>query len=250
MQLEYMPLLQIQRDLYRLPRGVERFRAYLQTMIDPETRDLSLPPLVAMNPMGKDHVPALLDQLLAFDADGVAARVIAEAAPKLANIPGEFKIGLAISDDLKGGWTNRYASEFSARFESKPILKRGWLTGILWTSETPSVQTTRETALMAVYRAAYVQQHGLAQTLREMMAQEGYAMAMAGCSQPALEADDLTYTREIIAPYLDVKDRPTLMACLFGDDAAHALGYPPQGLSPRAGFALALHEARMNIKQK
>jgi uncharacterized protein YjaZ len=103
---------------------------------------------------------------------------------------------------------------------------------------------------MAVYRAAYVQQHGLAQTLREMMAQEGYAMAMAGCSQPALEADDLTYTREIIAPYLDVKDRPTLMACLFGDDAAHALGYPPQGLSPRAGFALALHEARMNIKQK
>jgi hypothetical protein len=247
MQLEYVPLLQIQRDLYRLPRGYERFRAYLKTMIDPETRDLSLPPLVAMNPMGKDHVPALLDQLLAFDADGVAARAIAEAAPKLAHIAGAFKIGLAIADDLKGGWTNRYASEFSARFEIKPILKRGWLTGILWTSETPSIKTTRETALTAVYRAAYVQQHGVARTLGEMLAQEGYAMAMAGCSQPALEADDLAYTREIIAPHLDAKDRPTVMTCLFGDVAAHSLGYPPQGLSPRAGFELALHEARMDI---
>jgi hypothetical protein len=247
MQLEYVPLLQIQRDLYRLPRGFERFRAYLQTMIDPDGRDLSLPPLVMMNPMGKDHAPALLDQLLAFDADGVAAAAVAEAAPKLVHITGSFKIGLAISDDLKGGWTNRYASEFSARFESKPILKRGWLTGVLWTSETPSVQTTRETALMAVYRAAYIQQHGLAQTLRRMLAQEGYAMAMAGCSQPALEADDLDYTREIIAPHLDAKDRPTLMACLFGDDAAQALGYPPQGLSPRAGFALALHDAPIEI---
>jgi len=168
MLLEYVPLLQIQRDLYRLPRGFERFRAYLQTMIDPETRDLSLPPLVAMNPLGKDHVPAVLDQLLVFDADGVAARAIAEAATKLSHLPGGFKIGLAIADDLKGGWTNRYASEFSARFEIKPILKRGWLTGIL-------------------------------------------------------------------------------MTCRFGDVAAQSLGYPPQGLSPRAGFALVLHEARMKI---
>jgi hypothetical protein len=30
--------------------------------------------------------------------------------------------------------------------------------------------------------------------LRELMAQEGYAMAMAECTQPALEPDDLAYT--------------------------------------------------------
>ena len=33
--LEYVPLLQIQRDLYRIERGPERFGAYLRTMIDP-----------------------------------------------------------------------------------------------------------------------------------------------------------------------------------------------------------------------
>ena len=57
---------------------MDRFRAYLQTMVDPETKDIQLP-LSPMNPMGKDHVPALLDEYLAFDADGVAARAVAEA---------------------------------------------------------------------------------------------------------------------------------------------------------------------------
>jgi len=34
MELEFVPLLRIQRDLYRLPRGLERFREYLRTMVD------------------------------------------------------------------------------------------------------------------------------------------------------------------------------------------------------------------------
>lgn len=31
MKLEYVPLLQMQRDLYDIPRGTERFRKYLAT---------------------------------------------------------------------------------------------------------------------------------------------------------------------------------------------------------------------------
>jgi hypothetical protein len=192
-KLEFVPLLQVQRDLYRLPRGMERFRAYLQTMVDPETKDMQLP-LSAMNPMGKDHVPALIDEYLTFDADGVAARAATEAESRLSSVDGEFKVTLVIADDAMGGWTNRYSSELSARSGSKPLHKRGWITGILWTSETPSAQAAREEALTAVYRAAYIQQYGFAATLREMMAQEGYAMAMAGCLKPFLDDDEVEYT--------------------------------------------------------
>src|SRR5262245_32135456 len=148
-KLEFTPLLQVQRDLYRLPRGMERFRAYMQTMAGPEAKDLELP-LGAMNPMGKDHVPALLDEYLAFDADGLAARAVAEVEPRLARVPGEFRVALVISDDAMGGWTNRYSSEFIARYGGKPLHKRGWITGILWTSETPAPQTTREETMTAV----------------------------------------------------------------------------------------------------
>jgi hypothetical protein len=243
MKLEFVPLLQIQRDLYRLPRGMERFRAYLQTMVDPETKDIQLP-LSPMNPMGKDHVPALLDEYLAVDADGVAARAVADAESRLSNVEGEFKVTLVIADDAMGGWTNRYSSELSARSGSKPIHKRGWITGILWTSETPSAQAAREEALTAVYRAAYIQQYGFAVTLREMMAQEGYAMAAAGCSKPSLNEDELEYTREVLAPNLDSKEYPTIITNLFGDVAAASLGYAPPGLGERAGFALALSDAQ------
>ncbi|MBO0724746.1 MAG: hypothetical protein J2P52_04020 [Blastocatellia bacterium] len=242
MKLEFVPLLQVQRDLYRLPRGMERFRAYLKTMIDPETNDLKLP-LSAMNPMAKDHAPALLDRYLAFDADGVAARAVAEAESGLSNVVGEFKVTLLIVDDAMGGWTNRYSSEMVARSGSKPLHKRGWITGALWTSETPSAQATREEALTAVYRAAYIQQHGFATTLREMMAQEGYAMAMAGCAEPSLDDDEIEYTREVIAPNLGSKDYPIIITGLFGDVAAASLGYAPLGLGDRAGFALALSDA-------
>jgi hypothetical protein len=242
MRLSLLPLLQIQRDLYAMPRGMERFREYIKTMTDPETGDLALP-LVAMNPMGKDHIPALIDEYLALGAEQIAADAIGSVHGG-ASAGREYKVGLVVSDDLKGGWTNRWASEFGYRIEGGAILKRGFITGILWTSEPASAAKVRDEVLTCIYRAEYLQTHPAPKTLRAMLDQEGHAMARAGCTTPALDADDLAYTRTVIEPHLDAHDRATVMACLFGDTAANALGYPPQGLTDRAGFALALHDAR------
>jgi hypothetical protein len=249
MTLSYLPLLQVQLDLYALPRGMERFRAYIKTMRNDETGDLALP-LVAMNPMGKDHVPELIRNYLARDAESVAEAAMKDAVPSVSRAGPNYSVCLVVSDDLKGGWTNRYASEFSHRIEGGAITKRGFLTGILWTSEPASVEAVREAVLTSIYRADYLRSHRSPATLAEMMAQEGYAMARAGCSHPALEADDVAYTRTVIEPHLGAKDRATVIACLFGDAAARALGYPPQGLTDRAGFALALHEAREQHVEK
>jgi len=246
MTLEFVPLLRVQRDLYELPRSMERFRAYIATMVDPDTGDLALP-LVAMNPMGKDHVPALLDDYLRLDADLLAAQSVSSAEGRLSDLPGAFKVSLVMADDAKGGWTNRYCTEFSQRFESTTLMKRGWLVGLLWTSEAASADVARSEALVAVYRAAHLVRQRAARTLDEMLTQEGFAMAMAGCTMPALDSDDLEYTREVVAAHRDAQDRATVMACLFGDPAAHALGYPAQGLTERAGLALALHDARARL---
>lgn len=243
MTLSHLPLLQIQRDLYALPRGMERFREYIRTMVDAETGDLALP-LVAMNPMGKDHVPALIDAYLALDAERAAADAIAAAAPEVAGGKAAYKVCLVVSDDLKGGWTNRYASELSHRIEGAAMTRRGWLVGLLWTSEPPAAAAVREAVLASIYRAHYLETHAPARTLGKILAQEGYASARAGCTTPALEDDDLDYTRGVITPLMQATDRATVIACLYGDPAAHALGYAPQGLTERAGLALALHDAR------
>src|SRR5262245_35004427 len=131
MELTFVPLLRIQRDLYTLPRGMDRFRAYIRTMVDPSSGDLDLP-LVAMNPMAREHVPALLDDLLGIRSDDIGQAAVGVAGPELADVSGRFKVGLVMADDVRGAWTNRYATEFTHRFEETALYKRGWITGILW----------------------------------------------------------------------------------------------------------------------
>ena len=255
MKLTFVPLLRVQRELYSMPRGMERFREYIKTMTDAETGDLALP-LVAMNPMGKDHVPALIDDYLALDAEKIAQDAVEDAAANvwrataLAVADREYRVALVVSDDLKGGWTNRWASEYSHRIEGAAITKRGWLVGLLWTSEPASAQNVREAVLTSIHRADYLHSHAAPVTLGEMLDQEGHAMWRAGCTTPQLDDDDLAYTRSVIDPLRSARDRATVMACLFGDTAAKALGYPPHGLTERAGLALALSEARTEVTAK
>ncbi len=246
MQLEYVPLLQVQRDLYAMPRGFERFREYISTLRNAETGEMELP-LGAMNPMGKDHLAVLLDQYLGFEADGLAAAAVAKAATKLGAVAGDFRISMVLSDDLMGSWTNRTFAEFGARFGTKPYFRRGWLAGTLWSSETPTPQRVGEEVLTVVYRGAYIQEHGFAQTLDEMMAQEGHSMAMAGCTAPMLEADDLVYTNEVLSSQRNSTDQSVQIAALYGDQAAKSVGYAALGLSPQAGLALALAESHKRI---
>ncbi len=241
MQLEHVPLLQIQRDLYNIPRGWERFQEYIRTMTG-GTSDMVLP-LVAMNPMGKEHVGALLDALLALDAEGVAGEAAAEAQRRLASVPGQFKLGLVVCDDAQGGWTNRYFTETNIRFNLLNMLKRGWIAPLYWTSEAPSRDQVRAAVLADVYRAAYTLIHGEPETLAQMMAQEGLAAAFAGERQLGLDPEELEYSRGVIRPHRDTTDFPTAFACLYGDEIAVSVGYPALGLSPRAGYAVALADA-------
>ena len=251
MLLEYVPLLQIQRELYEMPRGYGRFREYLRTLLSADGKGVRLPSLVAMNPMAKEHASALLDQLLAIDADRIAREAVAEATGTLAEVPGAYKVGVVLIDDLKGGWTDRFATEYTMRFpERRPggpmprWLDHAWITASIWTSEPVSEHRVRQAVLTAILRMAYLQIHGPARTLREKLAQEGAVLAMAGCDGPTLDDDDLDYTREIMARLLDCTDMPTSLVALFGDAGGRTLGMPPLGFSPNAGLALALHDAK------
>ena len=213
MNLDYVPLLRIMRELHGIPRGqppdfngMKRFRHFVRRIFprkkngEIDENAVYLIPLLAINPMAKDHVTALLDAYLAMDADGIGARVAAEVAARLADVPGDLKVGLVVVDDLMGGGSNRYDCEFFFRFgpnqlgggstPPKPFhwVKEFWLAGVLWSSEVATERAVREAILTAAHRRAYLHRHGPARTLRELLAQEGQVMAAAGCSGPTLDA--------------------------------------------------------------
>jgi hypothetical protein len=257
MELDYVPLLPDQRQLQRIPRGRARFQHYLRLIFGKYPPVVERVPLLAANPMAKEHVTELLDAYLALDADRIAADAAREAAAAvLADVPGECYASLIIMDDLLGGWTNRYAEEFTIRFfwaglpaNIPSYFTRFWISGVLWSSEPASARAAREAMLTAIYRAAYVHRNGAAQTLRDRMVQEGRVLTQAGCTTPVLEDDDLEYTRAVLVPFLDATDMRTSIECLFGDDAARTLGFTPLGLSPWAGLALAWHDARVALAE-
>jgi hypothetical protein len=252
MDFEYVPLLTVQRDLYRLPRGPERFREYLRTLIDKDANDMRLP-LTSMNPMGKDHLPVFLDALLAMDADAAGARAVERTRGALAAEPGSFRACLVVADDLMGGWTNRYTSELALLTDQSAFRKRGWVTVNLWTSETYSYPRVEGETAACLFRTAYAQRHGYAKTLGDIIGQETDTAARMREAVPEwdgsesfLDEEEAAYTREILAPLSDHEDTPTLIATLFGDEAAKQLGHAPLGLSRRAGLRLA---ARGNQNQ-
>ncbi len=53
----------------------------------------------------------------------------------------------------------------------------------------------------------------------------------------ASDREDIAYTREVLAPYLDAEDMRTCVECLLGDAAGRTLGFTPRGLSHWAGLA-------------
>ena len=74
------------------------------------------------------------------------------------------------------------------------------------------------------------------------------ALALAeSLNLPVLDEDDIAYTREVLVPFLDASDKRTCIECLFGDAPGRTLGFTPRGLSPWAGLALALHDARSQL---
>lgn len=238
MKLQFLPLLQLQRDLYALPRGRGRVEEYLRTLRDPETGDLKLP-LVAMNPMGKEHLAPFLDRLLDADAEGMGERAVMEAAVALPPVGGSFQAGFVVADDLHGGWTNRAATEFGQCFRLSALLKRGFITAALWTSEAYAPARLREEMLLAVHRAAFVLEHGEARTLAEALRQEAAAADRAKIVRVKASAAELAEAREVLAPYMQRTEEPILIAALYGDEAARDLGFQALGVRGRAAFSLA-----------
>jgi hypothetical protein len=242
MAVEHVPLLKIERDLHDIPRGIERFQAYLKTLVNDDGDDVRYLPLVAMNPMGREHVTSRLDELLAIDGDTRAAQAIVEATSRLGELGFDLKHGLVVVDDVRGGWTNRTSVDFGLRFSIQLPFKRPWVTTIWWVSETPTAQRIREAVLTSIFRLHHVHQQGTPKTLRQMMRQEGAAGFFAGL-KPRYDEEELDYTRHVIEPILDTTDYGVQIAALYGNNAASSLGYAPLGLSDNAGLDLALADA-------
>jgi hypothetical protein len=241
MSVEVASALRAQRDLLDLPRGMERFDAYVKTMIDSDDRVIL--PLQTFNPMSREHVAEVLDALLDMGAEELAAVAARDADQKLGGIERPMRIFIVVADDARGGWTDRSITDYEFRFTKKGLLGEGWVQVMQWSSEGASGERIHRDVQAQMYRTLYLDRFGLPETLGAMLRQEGMASAFAGSPERDLPTDDLEYTRETIRAHLDSRDRGVHFACLYGDEAAVACGYEALGFSSGAGLAAAYARA-------
>ena len=223
-----------------MPRGPRRFRAYLDAMTDGRG-GLKLP-LPLFNPMGSEHVAAMLDRLIGAGAEDTAREALARVADLLSGdaLGGAARVALVVADDAGGGWTDRFLSDEQVRFQGRTLRMRGWAVCVLWTGDPPHAHAPERieaATAEAAYRLAYQRRHGEPRLLRDRLLQEGLAAGFGGTPEHRLDPAALSRTAEVMGTHLDSDRLATCFACLYGDDAARRAGYDPLGLPPWAGFA-------------
>lgn len=248
MHLVVVNILQDLRALYDIPGRMERFHAYVD-LVSGKSRGVYLP-IGNFSPMGQRQ-SEYLDLLIRLEAEREAQIAASAASERLGPSFPRSQVILVVVDEPKNGWTQRSLTDASWRFDeqtdSVPKNKRTdasgqWISVQLWTDIEPTVAYIKQEVSSAIYRCAHRRIYGVAKSLREMLVQEGRALAFAG-AKPSASEEELKAISDTIAPHLDSQDYPICFGALYGDEAARSVGYDPLGVTANGGFDVAIYGA-------
>lgn len=212
------PVIDRMLEFYEHPPGRQRFDRYLEMLQGNSKSDMELP-IGGYNPMAKAHVSEKLRELKVLNAE----KIIAEAVK---NIPSgkEYEVVFNLADDLLGGWTNRYTTDYQSKFELNPLVQRGFCTPYFWTSETYSAHLIKERTIAQAYRTIYFSRHGKPVSLEDHVKQEAWVAAELG-----FESISNPKVHSFYEANRHTIDYSTIIAFLYGDAAAESLGFGPLG---------------------
>ncbi len=244
MKFELLPVLDKMVELYEQPATFERFKQYLKLLSGDTNNDLDLP-IGAYNPMGKDHVLHKIQDMRALNAEQLAIDAIdmVNNITEGSNSDGVFKVILCLSDDLKGGWTNRYTSDYDSKFKLNALVTRKFCTPIFWTGEEIYNGTITARTVEYCFRTACWLQHPKPATLEEHVLQESRVVAMMKKILSSVEEPSKLLSPDVASFYEANKTSTnylTIFNFLYGDEAAASLGYQPLGIKEAfAGYKFA-----------
>lgn len=239
MKFELLPVIDTMLELYEKTPASERFEAYLKLLQGNTKGDLELP-IGGFNPMAKAHVTTKLLELKALGAEALMSEVLGKLNAQLDKHSDEpvFRVVLNLSDDLKGGWTNRYISDYDSKFKLNALVTRQFCTPIFWSGENYTRQLVEERTVEYALRTLYWLRHPKPITLQQHIEQEKFVAENSGKKSEYLKDFD-----ELHAFYEKHKNSDgydLIFNFLYGDEACRVLGYPcygVPGLMPGYGYA-------------
>jgi hypothetical protein len=225
-QFELLPTLDIMVDLYEKPRDRTRFQAYLKLLQGDTKGDLAMP-ISGFNPMAKPHLLEKLTELKAIQAETIIKKTLFDLNRpfKTAKKTPVFKVALNVSDDLAGGWTNRFTSDYDNKFKINALVKRQFCTPMFWASEPYSETLVQQRTLESAFRTIYWLNHSKPCTLKEHVEQEKWVAHQSRLPfyrkwEPIFAKPDL-FTK-----YCESDSYHIIFNFLYGDKASESLEFP------------------------
>lgn len=238
MKFEVFSIIPTMVELYSMPLTRERFQAYITKLQGNTKGDLSMP-ISGFNPMAKPHVHQKLMELKDLEAEKVMAEALVELNSTLETSNDKIiQVVLNLADDLKGGWTNHYTTDFDSKFKLNAFVSRNFCTPYFWTSENYTKELIRQRTLEYAARTLYWIQNSKPVTLADHLRQEVFVVEKT-CSKQEISEVDVHFIHEFYEENKDEDDYSVLFNFFYGDEASKSLEYPQYGIGEIRGFDFA-----------
>lgn len=238
MLFKLYPIIDTMLDFYSKPRSMERFQDYLKILQGDSKDDMTVP-VQNFNPMAKEHVAEKLQHLKQLKAEELIASVLEELNKKATSKKERIiQTSLALADDLKGAWTNRYTTDYDSKFKLNALASRNFCTPIFWTSEVYTEELIRTRTLQYCLRTLYFSNTGKAVSLEDHIRQEVFVAKHSekeGNTPCDFEHLHVFYNNNKLSEQYDI-----IFNFLYGDAACEELAFPTHGIKEvEAGFCFA-----------
>ncbi|HTF06506.1 MAG TPA: hypothetical protein VK826_20885 [Bacteroidia bacterium] len=251
MSFHLHPILETMIALYEQPASMERFNKYI-ALLQGNTKGDMVVPIGGYNPMGKEHVLQKLLELKKLNAESVAAEVLEKINGKIGNRnQPDFKVVLNLSDDLKGGWTNRYTSDYDSKFRIHALITRNFCTPVFWSGEEYTVEQIAVRVAEYCFRTIYRATHAQPESLRDHVEQEVSVFQSVSGLFPDARAESLPATayptlHAYYQQHQDSTDYLTIFNFFYGDEASVSLGHVTRGIE----IAFAGYKYAASVKMR
>ncbi len=245
MKFQLKPILSEIKDFYAKPISPERFNEYISKLQGDTKGDLALP-IGGFNPMAKEHILTKISELESFETESIMEEAIQEFNMGLGSTPSnEITVVLNIADDLKGGWTNFYSTDFDSKFKLNALVKRNFCTPYFWTGETYSEEIIRKRTIEYLARTVFRFLHPQPKTIQEHLEQEVYVAQMANKNHDLeVNAADFDQIESFYMENKSTEEHSKVFNFFCGDSGSESLGYKKYGIKTKTGYEYAMFLAQ------
>lgn len=240
MKFKLKPIISEIKNLYSKPISPERFQEYISKLQGDTKGDLALP-IGGFNPMAKEHILTKISELESLEAEKIMEQAIEEFNVKLGNShTNEVIVVLNLADDLKGGWTNFYSTDFDSKFKLNALVKRNFCTPYFWASESYSEEIIKMRTTEYLNRTLYRFDNPQPKTLSDYLNQEVYVAQKANktCAEK-LKATAFDQIESFYNKNKNTEEYSKIFNFFCGDNGSESLGYEKHGINTKTGYEYA-----------